>query len=252
MDCIFRKELAYGLVPFETLYFEGNKCHYVDEHFKRHKRAARILSIDFKLTYEDYNYEIEKYLNIRNKGKGVLKIAILDNKLNFEIRDANYKGQQYLNGLRLCLTRTKRDEANILNYIKTFNYGTNYMEDIRAKSKGYDTALFLNTKSQIAETCYANIFFRNKNTIYTPSITSGILNGIIRKKVIEFSQKTGYEVKCCVITSDEMPYFEECFITNSVAGVFPVKSIENITYYSREFCEKIKTEKYLIRDWNKI
>ena len=72
-----------------------------------------------------------------------------------------------------------KDSNNILNYFKTFNFGMNYIEDIRAKEKGYDGALFLNNMGYICETTYANIFFRKENILYTPDIRNGILNFII-------------------------------------------------------------------------
>jgi branched-subunit amino acid aminotransferase/4-amino-4-deoxychorismate lyase len=156
----------------------------------------------------------------------------------------------YESGLRLNLSKVVRDRENILSYFKTFNYGINYLEDLRAKNKNYEGALFLNNQGNICETSYANIFLKSENTIYTPHIRNGILNGVMRRLVIAKALEMGYEVRKTNITIRELNNFEECFITNSIAGVIPVKSINNYMFASRKFASLINKEEILKRSWN--
>jgi 4-amino-4-deoxychorismate lyase len=264
---IFNKEIAFGLTPFETIYFENKSPHFLKEHYIRLKRACRALKILFSLSFENFHSIIVDYLDDQEVYSGVLKVIVLNGDLHFNIRQPSYTKEKYNEGFKLILANAIRDENNILNYFKTFNYGINYIEDIRAKNKGYDGSLFLNSKNQVCETNYANIFFREGKFIYTPHLSTGLLRGIMREQVIKYAKNNGYKVKKAFISLEDLRNFEECFITNSVAGIFPVRKIEGrLTTFSlkskmdsyqlfefndNSFCQQINNEGYFKREWNK-
>lgn len=258
---IFNKEIAFGLTPFETIYFENKSPHFLKEHYVRLKRACRVLKILFSLSFENFHSIIVDYLTNQEVYSGVIKVVVLNGELHFNIRQPSYIKKKYNEGFNFIVSNAIRDEKNILNYFKTFNYGINYIEDFRAKSKGYDGSLFLNSKKQICETNYANIFFREGKFIYTPHLSTGLLKGIMRDQVIKYAKDNGYKVEKTFINLEDLRNFEECFITNSVAGIFPVRKIEErlsnrdsyqfFEFNDNSFCQQINKERYFEREWNK-
>lgn len=248
---IFDKNIAFGLLPFETIYYREGKAQFLREHYLRFKRACRILKIDFEYGFLEFSSSINLYIEGTMTPEGVIKLTIYNNKLQLNHREANYKNEIYGRGLTLIISKATRDRSNILNYLKTYNYGINYIEEQRAKDKGYDNVLFLNNDNNVCETSNANIFFRSGNILFTPQLRSGILNGVMRGQVIKEVRAMGFDIKKTDIGAEEINRFEECFITNSVAGVFPVKSINNYSFDSRRLADELNKLSNFERPWHK-
>ncbi|MCS7202379.1 MAG: aminotransferase class IV [Dictyoglomus sp.] len=248
-----RKEyyFLFGLKPFETLYFENKKVHFVYEHYRRMKRAFHILSIPFELSYEDFEKALSQFVQNITSDFGAIRIFLKDQYLYIEEREVKYNRELFKRGLRVSISKSIKFSRNILNFIKTFNMGLNVIEEERAKKKGFDTALFLNERGLVTETSFGNIFFRKGRIIYTPHILSGVLPGIMRKEVIKISGKLGYEIKKIFLSLEDIKKMEECFLTNSIAGVFPVRNLGDICFSSRDFCEEVSSIEFLRRPWNK-
>jgi len=96
---------------------------------------------------------------------------------------------------------------------------------------------------------FANIFFRKNNVIYTPHILCGLLPGIVRKHVIRVSEKLGYIVRKAFLKVDDIKDMDECFITSSIAGIFPVLRIEDIEFKQRGFAEYLLSMDKFNRPW---
>ena len=253
-ELIFDKNIAFGLTPFETLYFFDYKVEYIREHYYRMKRACRVFKIEFGYDLNAFENIISRFIfdnnNSDSNGNGVLKIVVVDNGLHMKVREYGYDAKKYKEGYRLMVSKSIRDKNNIFAYFKTFNYGINYVEDTRAKNKGFDSSLHFNQDGYICEAAYSNIFFVKDKTLYTPSIKNGILNGVIRSKVMKQSSAIGYKVEKADIKLDRVHEFEECFLTNSVAGVFSVSSIDKFQFTSREFVNQTNNLEEFRRPWN--
>lgn len=247
---IFSKEIAFGLTPFETIFFANGNPHFLKEHYKRLKRAAKALNILFTIDFSKFENEVMYYLISQYEKSGVLKVVVINDKLHFNIRQPSYTKEKYTSGFKLTISKVSRDENNILNYFKTFNYGINYIEDNRGKKEGYDGVVFLNSKHQVCETNYANIFFRKGKILHTPHLSCGILKGIMRDEVIKFGRTNGFVIEKSFFKLEDLRRFDECFITNSVAGVFPVSSIGEIRFSNSNFCRLINDETFFKREWN--
>lgn len=248
---VFSREIAFGLTPFETVYVEKLFPHLLEQHYNRMKRACAVLHIKFQLEYTEFKAGIEDYLQKLCFDEGVLKIAVKDGKLLYNTRAPSYNRSDYERGLNIRFSKVTRNKNNIFNHLKTFNYGMNYIEDIRAKKRGFDTCLFLNEEKNICETAYANIFFRKGSALYVPHLSTGILIGIMRQEVLKYAKRNSYDVIKWEFGTEKLSNFEECFITNSVAGVFPVAAIEDYKFGSRSFAGSINKEPGFERAWNK-
>ena len=100
---------------------------------------------------------------------------------------------------------------------------------------GINEKIFINTKGQISEGTVCNVFFVRKNMIYTPQLSCGLLPGILREYIME-----RFQVTETIIYPDELMYYEECFVTNSLMGVMPVRQLGNICFPHRAKAERSK------------
>ena len=68
---------------------------------------------------------------------------------------------------------------------------------------------------------------RKDNIIYTPSISCGILPGIMRDKVIDLINKLSIKIEIDKFKIDDIFKADEIFITNSLMEIMPVWKLEN-------------------------
>lgn len=93
-----------------------------------------------------------------------------------------------------------------------------------ASDHGYDDAMMLDWRGQIAEATGANVFFVKDGTLHTPT-PDCFLDGITRRSVMRLAEKRGVKVVERVIWPEELESFEQCFLTGSAAEVTPVGNI---------------------------
>lgn len=90
-----------------------------------------------------------------------------------------------------------------------------------ADARGYNDALMLDWRGQVAEATGANAFFVRDGVIHTPT-PDCFLDGITRRTVIELAKRRGLEVVERAIWPEELESFEQFFVTGSAAEVTPV------------------------------
>ena len=64
----------------------------------------------------------------------------------------------------------------------------------------------------------------------------GLLPDILREYVLE-----NFEVNETVIYPEELMYYDECFVTNSLMGVMPVRQLGNICFPHRTRADEVRT-----------
>jgi len=95
------------------------------------------------------------------------------------------------------------------------------------ESEGYDDALMLDWRGQIAESTGANIFLvMGDDRLHTPT-PDCFLDGITRRTVISLAEARGIEVIERAIQPEELANATEVFLTGTAAEVTPVGSIDD-------------------------
>ncbi|MEA1070960.1 branched-chain amino acid aminotransferase [Sphingomonas sp. LY29] len=97
------------------------------------------------------------------------------------------------------------------------------MSKAHADARGYDDALMLDWRGQVAEATGANAFFVREGKLYTPT-PDCFLDGITRRTVIDLAKRRGIEVIEKAIWPEELESFEQFFLTGSAAEVTLVQS----------------------------
>ncbi|MBT5040232.1 MAG: branched-chain amino acid aminotransferase [Rhodospirillaceae bacterium] len=95
--------------------------------------------------------------------------------------------------------------------------------------EGYDDALMLDWRGQVAESTGANIFLVIKGVIHTPT-PDCFLDGITRRTVMDLARKRGHEVIERVIMPEDLGDADEVFLTGTAAEVTPVGEIDDHNY----------------------
>ncbi len=221
---------------------EHSECRaiFLDEHLQRLNNTLKELKISNKyLAKKEVENFLEKNFS-KEKENQVLKIIISEKNKIFLERAYNYKKEDYEKGFNLNIAKTLRSEKSIFTFHKTLNYGDNILEKRKSRDLGFDEPLFLNSKNQITEGATSNIFFVKNKKIYTPIVSLGLLNGIIRQYIIS---KTDLEIEEKEIYLEDLREYDEVFLSNSLFGIMPANKIENYNFKNREISKMI-FEKY--------
>jgi branched-chain amino acid aminotransferase len=142
-----------------------------------------------------------------------------------------YLGQAALeNGIRIRKSTFMKNDSHPSMYRAKAN--GNYINSMlaldEAMSKGYDEALLLDSKGNVAEGSGENIFMIKYGKLYTPTLVAS-LNGITRNTIITLAKELGYEVTETTMTLEDLYAADEVFFTGSAAEVTPIREIDDNT-----------------------
>ena len=232
---------SFGLGLFETILLYKGKPVFLDEHLARINKSIVDLGLNIDKLERD---EVFQYLN-NNKNtfeyEG-LKIVLSEKNRLFLKREYTYTEKDYQRALSLNISKVRRNESSIFTFHKTLNYGDNILEKRKSKKLGYDEPIFLNSKNQITEGAASNIFMVVEDKIYTPKLSCGLLNGIVRQYII-----SNYNVIEKEIDIEFLNNANEISLTNSLFGIMPVNNLEKKVFKSQEISKNIlqNYKKYL-------
>ena len=231
---------SFGLGLFETILLYKGKPVFLDGHLARINKSIVDLGLNIDKLERD---EVFQYLNNKNILEyEVLKIVLSEKNRLFLKREYTYTEKDYQKGFSLNISKVRRNESSIFTFHKTLNYGDNILEKRKSKKLGYDEPIFLNSKNQITEGATSNIFVVVEDKIYTPKLSCGLLNGIVRQYIV-----SNYDVIESEIDLEFLNNADEIFLTNSLFGIMPVNNLEKKVFKSQEISKNIlqNYKKYL-------
>ena len=231
---------SFGLGLFETILLYKGKPVFLDEHLARINKSIVDLGLNIDKLERD---EVFQYLNNKNILEyEVLKIVLSEKNRLFLKREYTYTEKDYQKGFSLNISKVRRNESSIFTFHKTLNYGDNILEKRKSKKLGYDEPIFLNSKNQITEGATSNIFVVVEDKIYTPKLSCGLLNGIVRQYII-----SNYDVIESEIDLEFLNNTDEIFLTNSLFGIMSVSNLEKKIFKSQKLGKNIlqNYKKYL-------
>lgn len=220
----------FGRGLFETM-FVNNIPLFLEDHLYRINNGLSIIGINKEITKHEVMDAVKK-LQCNNC---VLKLMVTEKNTLFNTRKNSYTEEQYKKGFKVKISSAKRNEFSKLTYLKSLNYLENILEHEKCIDEGYNEVLFFNTDDKLAEGSVSNVFFIKNKKIYTPSKKCGLLEGTVRKFIINnFNIIEGEFSKEDLISADSI------FLTNSLMGVMNVSNIYNKSFNEYNISEKIK------------
>lgn len=128
-------------------------------------------------------------------------------------------------GLRLAVVPWA---AGALAGAKSTSYAENMAAQAEAAEQGADDALLVAPDGTVLEAPTSNVWFREAETLLTPSLALPLLAGVTRATVFELAPAAGYEVEEGSFPLERLLGADEVFLTSSVREVMPVTSIGGV------------------------
>lgn len=227
--------LGHGL--FETLLADHGRLVFFDEHVARLQRACPALALPspsadgLRAVAEDALAEaglqsaraaVRLSWSAGSGGRGLDAPHEPSPGLIASASPAPEPGRP----VALALAHVRRNESSPTARLKTLSYVDNVVARAEARSKGADEALMLNLKGQLACAAAANLFWTRGLRLYTPALECGVLDGVIRARVIAAAQARGVGVQEVVARKFVLLRAGAVFLTNSLIGAAPVTSLD--------------------------
>ncbi len=250
--------LHYASSVFEGERSYGGKVFKLEEHTERLFYSAGALDMKIPYTAQQINdatYETLKANNIVDgyirpmawRGSEQMGVTAQNSKINVMIAcwmwPSYFTLEARLKGIRLQLSDWRRPDPKCAP-VKAKAAGL-YMictlSKHAAERAGYEDALMLDYRGQIAEATGANVFFIINGKIHTP-LPDCFLDGITRRTVIELAKKRGYKVIERAMMPEEMSKAQECFLTGTAAEVTPVREIGPYKFTPADVCRTLMAD----------
>ena len=229
---IDNRAFKYGDGIFETVKVLNGSVVFWEDHYFRLMSSMRMLrmKIPMSFTLEFLEAEILKTIKPQEASTSFrVRLSVYrqdgglytptTNNIDYLIEVSPLKIQEK-GSYTIDLFKDFYNYSGLLSTVKTNNRMLNTLASVFASENDLDNAILLNEKKGVVEATNGNIFIVKRNTIKTPALTEGCINGITRGKVIEIITKnTDFEVEETSISPFEIQKADEVFITNAIAGV---------------------------------
>ena len=126
-------------------------------------------------------------------------------------------------GLRLAVVEWA---AGALAGAKSTSYAENIAAQAEAEARGADDALLVAPDGTVLEAPTSNVWFREGDTLLTPSLALPLLAGVTRATVCELAPAAGYGVEEGSYALERLLRADEVFLTSSVREVMPVAAVD--------------------------
>ena len=244
----------YGDAVFETLKIVNNKILFWEDHYFRLMSSMRIIRLDIPETYTP-EFLKENIIKIHQKksltGNSRVRITVFryssgkyrpeSNTSSFIISSEEVRESNYIlnNGdYKVDLFKDFYLDNQLISSIKSNNKIINVVASIYSNENGLKNCILLNKDKMVVEFINSNIFTVNQGKIYTPKLSSGCLNGVMRKNLINILKINFFEVFEEDISTFDLTKSDEIFGTNIIQGLFSVTNYRN-KYYSNSISLKI-------------
>lgn len=246
----------YGDALFETIRVVHGKILFWEDHYFRLMASMRILRMEIPMhfTMEFLSDEILKTIKSNSQIKTTARVRLNIDRgeggkylpktksVNFSIvteaLDQDFYSIPDISSYTVDLFKDYFVAPGLLSTLKSNNKIINVLGSVYAEENNFENCLLLNTNKNIVEALNGNIFVVRGETVRTPPLSDGCLNGIMRKQIIQVVLNSGdYVLEEQSISPFELQKADELFITNVIVGIQPI-----LKYRKKEFKTKISED----------
>ena len=245
---VLTHSLHYGMGVFEGIRAyeteRGPAVFRLTDHIERLFASARILMMDIPWTPEELIAATKETVRLNGLrscyirpiafyGYGEMGLNTLPCAVNVAIACwpwGAYLGDDALTrGVRMKISSWTRHDHNTMPPAAktTGNYVNSSLAKVEALQAGYDEAIMLNQAGFVSECTGENIFVSRRDTLVTPPLAAGALEGITAQSVTTIARDLGFEVRSDFLARSDLYLAEEMFVCGTAAEVSAVNSVDD-------------------------
>jgi branched-chain amino acid aminotransferase len=257
--------LSHGL-HYASGVFEGERAYgghifKLRAHTERLLASGRILGFEIPWTADQIDAACKQVVAANGltdayvrpiawRGAEQLSVSAQQTKIHLAIATwawPNLFGDNRMKGVRLDIAKWKRPHPETAPTASKaaglYMIGT--LSKHAAEAAGFDDALMLDWRGQVAEGTGANVFFVIDGDLHTPT-PDCFLDGITRRSVMALARRRQMKVVQRAIMPEEMKRASEVFLAGTAAEVTPVRRIADLEFTPGRITET------LLRDYEQL
>lgn len=220
-------EAQAGLGVFETLAVRDGRVVDLGAHVDRLRLSAERLSVPLPEAAALQSAAREAAVRVAG-GYGWIKISAMRSG-----RCAVWGGRMDPadegRPVAVVLLPWRKNPKEAIAGVKTLNYANQILGLEFARRRDAEEGIWLNVRGHLAEGCTSNLFVVRHRRLFTPSVSDGILPGIVRSLVIRAASQLGITMHEGKIRLERLRKADEAFLTSSLRGVRPIAAFEGET-----------------------
>jgi len=254
------RAFRYGDGLFESMRMMKGQLKFADQHADRLQRGMKALKIDgYSQMDAWFLKEKAEVLARRNKAKhGRLRLTVFrdadglyapsQNKMGWALELQPIDEPRYFlnsKGLIMDMFTDLPKATNYLSNIKTCNSLIYVMAGLYKNQNKLDDVFLLNQNGFLCEASSSNIFIWYQNHLYTPALSEGCVEGVMRQVIINLARQNNIPMTEAQISPDILYEADEVFLTNAGRGIQSVMGFGVRRYFN-------EVSKVLIDELNKL
>jgi branched-chain amino acid aminotransferase len=242
------------VVHYGSSVFEGIRCYStpdgpaifrLPEHMRRFADSCRIYRMPLEHSVEDLvqacvDTVAENNLPhcyLRPLGlRGGEQMGIMPTNSPLEVYIIPWTWGRYLGhdalhqGVDVCVSSWRRAAPDTFPTMAKAggNYLNSQLSVMEAKQDGYAEGIMLDSFGFVSEGTGENVFLVQNGKLITPTVSSGILNGITRDSIMTIARDMGIEVVQAQVPREMLFIADELFFTGTAVEVTPIRSVDKI------------------------
>lgn len=141
----------------------------------------------------------------------------------------HYQGWQQ-DGIAALVCRQQLGDAPMLAGLKTLGRLEQVLLKSELAARGGVEGIVLNSRGFLVEGVSANLFWRRGKTVFTPDLSRGGVDGIMRRRVMMMLKHMGIELRVVEAPLESLWQAEEVWLTNTLMGIVPLIRIGDQAY----------------------
>lgn len=238
---VTNRSFKYGDGVFETLKLQKGGLHLAPYHFDRLFASLELLQIPFRFSAAELTERIEALCTANGcSDRARVRLAVYRSEAGegeYCIETGELPEEKVLwneRGWTVDIYPYARKGQDVFANLKTANYLPYVMAGRYAEEKGLDEALVLNSHGLLCDGSKTNLFLIMENSVLTPALRQGCVNGVMRRHVIEEAKKKGYSVRQAEVTLEDLEGASEVFLTNALQDIKWVQRFRGKEYGSEQ------------------
>ena len=239
---VFDRGILLGDGVYETLRVRNGKPFRWPPHRERLRRSlekARIV-LAFPLSFLDEG--LAECLRANDLKEARLRMTITRGEGNpgFEMMEGAtptaiiaaspwkpLPGERYREGVQAIIPRIHQTgEDNLDPALKSISRIHLVLARMEAEERGAHEALLLGSGGEVREGTASNVFLATGGRLRTPSLESGVLEGITRQAILELARAAGIPCREERVVRADLESADEIFFTNTSWGALPVTRLD--------------------------
>ena len=252
----FNRGFYYGDALFETVKAVGDKLLFWEDHYFRLMASMRLLRMEIPMAFTP-EYFVDQCMQLIQAQEQFspswrLRLTVYrdsngrytpdHNRVAFVIGCEPLHQDRFLDEVvkyRVDLYKDHYVQAAMLPNLKTNNKILNVLGSIFAKENDLDNCILVNDNKEVVEALQSNLFLLFGQEIHTPPLTSGCLDGIIRKQIIRMAKDLDLILKETAINPFDLQKADELWLSNSIQGIRAVTNYRRKTYQSQIYSKAV-------------